>query len=707
MAARKLQTEIDKTLKKVAEGVEIFEDMYELLQRSTNQTQKEKMESDLKTQIKKLQRLRDQIKTWLQSNDIKDKKPLLDNRKLIETQMEKFKACEKEMKTKAFSKEGLIAAAKMNPKDREKAEVAEWLSTQVDELSRQVEAAEAEIETISGSGKKKKGSAKDERASQLEEANDRRNWHISRLEILLRMLENGNLDTERVQDIKEDIAYFVESNMEEDFEEDEGIYDDLNLDDGEEAFGLKENDDMHSNVDSTAGMDDLSFRDIKDTPTKPRRDSLADINVSSTNTTNNNNGSSNKEEPTVASPVSTTSAPPAAAAAAAAPSAPPSATKKTTKKASQEPVTVPKEKAVPTANFAQAKAPPASQSGVLSPPKAPSAAPLPPIRYAAAAAAAVAGNAAASADTAASPSTTTASIGNDATSESASAVPSAVGATPSSTTQASSAATTTTQAAPGTPAKSSVEAIKNEVSDKARSASPAPPGLTKVDSAAAAAATSTSAQDGSTSGFEPAQLVASSAAASVVQPAGGGAGTAAQQAAVQKEAGTEARLPTSLTDLVSSFESAKQKSLRRDANLGLVHKSLESSFMNVPEPMDSDKPKYYVPKNPFPTPSYYPQTPAGVFDNPALYSKFDVDTLFYIFYYQQGTYHQYLAAKELKKQSWRFHKQYLTWFQRHSEPQAITDEYEQGVYVYFDWEGSWCQRKKSDFRFEYRWLEDN
>lgn len=67
---------------------------------------------------------------------------------------------------------------------------------------------------------------------------------------------------------------------------------------------------------------------------------------------------------------------------------------------------------------------------------------------------------------------------------------------------------------------------------------------------------------------------------------------------------------------------------------------------------------------------------------------------------------RYLAAKELKRQSWRFHVKYVTWFQRHSEPQAITDEYEQGVYVYFDWEGSWCQRKKSDFRFEYRYLED-
>jgi hypothetical protein len=77
--------EIDRTLKKVAEGVELFESIYDKMQASTNQTQKEKLETDLKTQIKKLQRLRDQIKTWVASNEIKDKSLLLDNRKLIET----------------------------------------------------------------------------------------------------------------------------------------------------------------------------------------------------------------------------------------------------------------------------------------------------------------------------------------------------------------------------------------------------------------------------------------------------------------------------------------------------------------------------------------------------------------------------------------------------------------------------------------------
>ncbi|PWY98423.1 hypothetical protein BCV70DRAFT_201739 [Testicularia cyperi] len=694
MAARKLQTEIDKTLKKVAEGVEIFEDMYELLQRSTNSTQKEKMESDLKTQIKKLQRLRDQIKTWLQSNDIKDKKPLLDNRKLIETQMEKFKACEKEMKTKAFSKEGLIAAAKMNPTEKAKLEISEWLSTQVDELSRQVETAEAEIETIAGSGKKKKGSAKDERASQLEEANDRRNWHISRLEILLRMLENGNLETERVQHIREDIAYFVESNMEEDFEEDEGIYDELNLDDGEEAFGLKDTDDLESHQDSTAGADDLSMRDIKDTPTKTRRDSTFDA--------------AKKEEVTASpSPAPASNSTPSTTAA-----------KKTTKKASQEPVAVSKDKAVPTANFAQAKAP-ISQPPVTSPPKAPAAAPLPPIRYAAAAAAAVGAAAAAAASgpgatasqtgdasgAAVSPSTTaaTTSAVNDTASDAAATSSPTISTAQS--TASHSQQPSLSQSQSGAPTSAIGDAAKaTDASSKARASPPAPPGLSKANGTSASLDAASTPQG---SGFQPAQLAAASAAAGVVQPAGGGAGTPAQQAAAQKQAGTETWLPSSLTDLASSYKSARQKALQSDTNLTSVHKSLESGVMSVPEPLDSEKPKYYVPKNPFPTPNYYPQAPASVLDNPALYSKFDVDTLFYIFYYQQGTYHQYLAARELKKQSWRFHKQYLTWFQRHSEPQAITNEYEQGVYVYFDWEGSWCQRKKSDFRFEYRWLEDN
>jgi DNA repair exonuclease SbcCD ATPase subunit len=85
MLSKLPSAEIERTLKKVAEGVELFESIYEKMQASTNQTQKEKLELDLKTQIKKLQRLRDQIKTWVASNDIKDKSQLMENRRLIET----------------------------------------------------------------------------------------------------------------------------------------------------------------------------------------------------------------------------------------------------------------------------------------------------------------------------------------------------------------------------------------------------------------------------------------------------------------------------------------------------------------------------------------------------------------------------------------------------------------------------------------------
>jgi len=133
---------------------------------------------------------------------------------------------------------------------------------------------------------------------------------------------------------------------------------------------------------------------------------------------------------------------------------------------------------------------------------------------------------------------------------------------------------------------------------------------------------------------------------------------------------------------------------------------LALSMLNMPEPADSERLRAYVPRNPYPTPNSFPQTPAAVFDAPSTFDKFDTDTLFFIFYYQQGTYQQYLAARELKKQSWRYHKKYLTWFQRHEEPKITAEDYEQGTYVYFDYETGWCQRIKSEFTFEYGYLED-
>ncbi|EER02290.1 conserved hypothetical protein [Perkinsus marinus ATCC 50983] len=117
----------------------------------------------------------------------------------------------------------------------------------------------------------------------------------------------------------------------------------------------------------------------------------------------------------------------------------------------------------------------------------------------------------------------------------------------------------------------------------------------------------------------------------------------------------------------------------------------------------------YVPPNPIPSSaarkSPYPQRPVS--DMEWMFQKLSLDTLMFIFYYRPGTYAQYLAARELKRMSWRFHSRYGTWFKRHSEPSVVNPKYEYGTYVYFDcYADEWAQKIKKDFQFDYCHLED-
>ena len=54
-------------------------------------------------------------------------------------------------------------------------------------------------------------------------------WHQQQMELALRLLANEELDPQAVNDAKDDINYYVESNQDQDFIEDETIYDSLNL----------------------------------------------------------------------------------------------------------------------------------------------------------------------------------------------------------------------------------------------------------------------------------------------------------------------------------------------------------------------------------------------------------------------------------------------------------------------------------------------
>ena len=99
-------------------------------------------------------------------------------------QMEKFKACEREMKTKAYSKEGLGLAARVDPREKQKAEICDWISNTLDTLQNQIDSMEAEQESLL---------AKRKRSDRLETIGmwiEQHKGHIHKLEVVLRMLQN-------------------------------------------------------------------------------------------------------------------------------------------------------------------------------------------------------------------------------------------------------------------------------------------------------------------------------------------------------------------------------------------------------------------------------------------------------------------------------------------------------------------------------------
>ncbi|KAI9028623.1 Not1 N-terminal domain, CCR4-Not complex component-domain-containing protein, partial [Hyaloraphidium curvatum] len=661
--------EIDRALKRVSEGVAEFEETMEKLNAAANLAQKEKYEGELKKQIKKLQRERDQIKTWLTSNEVKDKTILLENRKLIEHQMERFKAVERELKTKAYSREGLSAAAKMDPQEKEKAELGNWISESVDRLSAQVDKYEAEAELLQAAAKKSKkaDSAKVEKLTQLEKQVERHKNHMTKLEIVLRMLENGNLTVEEVQGLKEDVDYYIETAENGDYPEDESFYDDLNLDEAE-VFGFTADDDGSGDDEDEKEASVASPKE-KEAP------------ESKTSTPSSAVGSPQKKEVKPSAP-----APP-----------PP-------KVAAPPPAKVP---AVTAAKPTASALPP--RQPFTAAVRAPAVVPAPPPVVSTAGR----GYSAVAAATTSTPdSASSTPVG--ASDEKKPAVPVAPGRAPPP-----EPAKNLPPGAAGPPARPPGSGLPppaaNVPPTAPAAALPPPQAAQLVTSPTPSSVTSMSPQLNSSrpSSSSPAPATPTVPPQPVPKPAEPAKEEAGQGAPAQPQPppaqppqdGAENRLPPSLADLVESFEAAKARSeLPQDASFSRV--MLESSFPFIPDSMDWEKPKNYVPKNPYPTPLYYPQSPPSYLEDPSIFEKFDVDTLFFVFYYQQGTYAQYLAARELKRQSWRFHKKYLTWFQRHEEPKAITDEYEQGTYIYFDYEGAWCQRKKSEFRFEYQFLED-
>eukprot|EP01083_Nonionella_stella_P086602 240715_1 len=695
MAARtKLQTEIDRTLKKIDEGIEDFDLIWKKVHEAPNQNLKEKHEADLKKEIKKLQRYREQVKAWASNNDIKNKQPLLDARHRIETEMERFKICEKETKTKAYSKEALQQIDKQDELTGPKAEIKEWTDGMLDTIRSELEDLEAKLDHFGGNRKKKRFDK--EGYESIQETIEHHQWHIENLEKMFKRLLKDQITHHQVDEIKDSVEYYVESNQEPDFFYDEYVYEPVEVDADPEDF--KEESDEDKNYEPTPPPSPKTKRkkSSKDTEAIAKKTSGTKTKKTKKSVTKVTSNAPLKIDKTKATALQRTAAAPRTAVQPKANPAP-----IVVKPGGASMASIIKQRA---ASEQKAK----KQSATVAAVKQPTAASV----AKAVSAAVVKKQAAVSLQPQV--------VASLKPSPQKKPQPKSVPSTPQQTKQQPTASISTASMPAKQPAASMPAAAKpssqpstpmtlqpaaepqlqrspfrTEVDQFGRSGPNTP--LLQPNGLSAAAALSVSAVSAS---------MPAATASSAAEPIAGPVASAASVTA--SVLGSQSLFDSSFFGSVqsSAVGSASGQVAPPENNPEFNLKMLDVSLRNRPGLQDSERQKTYVPRNPFRTPDCFTYVPAPTTEDPKMFSKFDTDTLFFIFYFQQGTYQQYLAARELKRQCWRYHKKYLTWFQRHDDPKVTTENFEQGTYVYFDYDSSWCQRIKTEFVFEYGYLED-
>ncbi|KAL7134032.1 hypothetical protein ABFS83_11G000200 [Erythranthe nasuta] len=862
-ASRKLQGEIDRVLKKVQEGVDVFDSIWNKVYDTDNANQKEKFEADLKKEIKKLQRYRDQIKTWIQSSEIKDKKvsasyeqALMDARKQIEREMERFKICEKETKTKAFSKEGLGQQPKTDPKEKAKGETRDWLNNVVSELENQIDSFEAEIEGLSV----KKGKTRPPRLTHLETSIGRHKAHIMKLELILRLLDNDELSPEQVNDVKDFLDDYVERNQEDfdEFSDVDELYSSLPLDKVESLEDLVTIGPPGLVKGASATSAVLNMKTfLAAVPTPPATTSAS---VQQTPPSLDQVDETAFQDDAVAR----TPPPKSSSLSISAPQTPASglaASAITSAGSASSPVAVSspiKEEEI--ANFPGRKSSPAlAETGLRAIgkgglPSQPTSNILPSSGNTISSNGTIPlgseigkRNILVSDDRSASTGiaqSLVSPLGNRVILSQAAKASDGLGS--ADTGNVSDAAIMgsrvfTSPVVPGMQWRTGSSFQNQNEAGQFRGRTEIAPDLRekflqrfqqvqqqgqtnvlgmpplaggKQYSAQQqnlllqqfnAQSSSISPQLGMGIGVQTSGLSSVATSASL-QPQPSAIHQSSNQQAVISSTSKDAE--TSLTkveelqqqqplteDLAPDYSSNSGlgKSLVQEdelktshaldttaavasgplvepsqvmretdltpgqplqpasssgslgvigrrsvsdlgaigdnisvstANSGGMHdqiynlQMLEAAYYRLPQPKDSERARTYTPRHPVITPQSYPQVQAPIVNNPAFWERlgpdsYATDMLFFSFYYQQNTYQQYLAAKELKKQSWRYHRKFNSWFQRHEEPKVATDDFEQGTYVYFDFyissdeQQGWCQRIKTDFTFEYSFLEDD
>ncbi|GAX09811.1 CCR4-NOT transcription complex subunit 3 [Fistulifera solaris] len=621
--ARKLQTEIDRVMKKVDEGELLFDEIWEKVYSAEQQNQKEKYEMDLKKEIKKLQRLRDQIKTWIGSAEVKDKGDLVEARKRIEQKMEQFKICEKETKTKTYSKEGLAREERLDPAEEAKLNTTSWLGEYIERLRQMVEEHDFELEKlVSGKGKKTNKAKIEELQNHVLNHKN----HISKLEGVIRLVNNDRLDIDTVDAFQEDLDYYMDSYADEDYMsayDEDFFYEPLGLEDLDvvnvdrltQAAVKKDKDDTET-LSSKGSSKDKKGKSKAVASVIPL--TIGRARVSKADKKNAEKEAAKEEEkvtptkPTPSQPVHNGVPAPVARSPPAPATAAPGASMAAILKRESEQEKERQQKILREQQARQAEQARQQQEEQLRQQEA--------LRL--------------------------------------------------------------QQIQQQQQQQAQQEALKRQQQEAQMRQQQEAQQAAKLQAQQAAEQKAQTLQNSQMQLPPNNSMELLSVGLSGVNLGGSERAEAPLGGSLSQSSGA--------ADPGSSFLS-----------------TLNESFLTAPGNAENERSRQYTPQNPYPTPASYPTTPATIFENPAVFEKLGIDCLFFIFYYAQGTYQQYLAARELKKQSWRFHKKYMTWFQRHEEPKITTDEYEQGTYVYFDYETGWCTRIKTDFRFEYSYLEDS
>lgn len=136
--------------------------------------------------------------------------------------------------------------------------------------------------------------------------------------------------------------------------------------------------------------------------------------------------------------------------------------------------------------------------------------------------------------------------------------------------------------------------------------------------------------------------------------------------------------------------------------LGLNLNSTENLYKTFGSPW-SDEPAKGDPEFTVPQCYYTKEAPPL---SPAYFSKFQLDTLFYIFYSMPKDEAQLYAANELYNRGWFYHREHRLWFMRvaNMEPLVKTNVYERGSYICFD-PNTWETIRKDNFVIHYDSLE--